>query len=172
MQIIENSENRLVMRDRSIGMGLVLATGAGLWVVSVVGVVVTGALDLGGQVPPPSFFGMRLVGLALMLALALFFAGVVGMTALRVLRGTICAFDRTQAQVTITRPTWRRHTTHTYPIYGVSHAMIESNDELHLYAVHLVLRSGERVVLGVFNPFEQPLAEQIVQEVRAFLKTV
>ncbi len=169
MQTITNAPNKLVVQHRSMFMGSILFVGAVLWVVTVVSVAVWGAVSLSQQQPLPTFYTLRMFMLALVFAMGCFFAWVGAGTALNVWHGVTCAFDRANEQVTITRAAGFGTARQQHSIYGVSHALLEGNDDLRTLAIYLVLRSGQRIPLGTCSEFEKADAERAVQSIRAFL---
>ncbi len=169
MYIQVNEPNRLVLQNRSVLMGIVLALGAVLSVTTVISVAVWGVVNISTQQPTPTFYWMRLFGLGVVFALGCLFAGVGALTAVNVLRGTTCTFDRAAETVTIVNPNGLRTDLQQHSIYGVSHARLEDNQELHTVAIYLVLRSGKHIPLGTFSHFDKDHAESVVQNVRAFL---
>lgn len=170
MQILENQPDRLTLRNRSLLFGAMFAVGALLWLFVVVGTAVSGTVRVTTQSPPPDLYWMRLAGLAVVFAFGVGFAWLAAQTALTTLRGTTCTFDRGAATVTVHGPDgWRaRHQQHS--LYGVSHAHVEHNAELDTFALYLVLRSGERIPLGVCHAFQRAEVETTVQTIRAFLR--
>jgi hypothetical protein len=169
MQILVNETDHFVVRNRSLLIGTMMALGAVLSVVTVMGMAVWGAYDISTQNPLPTYYWLRMLMLSLIFALGCFFAWVGAQTALKVLGGVTCTFDRTTETVTVTRGAGLRLQQQTHSIYGVSHALLESNDELQAIALYLVLRSGKRISLGTCSHFEKDLAETIVSSIRAFL---
>ncbi len=169
MYIQINEPNRLVLQNRSVMMGLVLALAAVLSVTTVINVAVWGAVNISTQQPLPTFYWIRMFGLLVVFGLGCLFAFVGGLTSINVLRGTTCTFDRNAETVTIINPNGLRTQQQQHSIYGVSHARLEDNDELHTIVIYLVLRSGKHIPLGTFNRFDKERAESIVQNLRAFL---
>jgi hypothetical protein len=169
MQIIENQPERLILQNRSLLFGVVFALGAVLWVVVVIGTAIWGTLNV-SRPPVSDMYMVELFGLGVMFVFGVVFSWLGAQTAITVLRGTTCTFDRTTEQVTVTTPERLHLRQDHHSIYGVSHAYAEHNDDLHTFALYLVLRSGERIPLGTCQEFEQDEVETIVKTVRAFLK--
>jgi hypothetical protein len=170
MQIVVNEPDRLMLSSRSRLFGAVFVIGALMWLVLVAGAAVQGAIEVSRQQPLPSLYWVRMLGLLIFFVFGVVLAWVVGQTAVQVLQGTTCTFDRLAETVTVRRAGWPRQPPQQMSIYGVSHAHIEHNLELKTLAVLLVLRSGERIPLGVLQAFEQSQAEAILQAVKAFLR--
>lgn len=170
MQVVTSSPDKLVVRNRSVMMGVVLAIGAVLWVVTTISVAVWGAVNLSTQTPLPTFYWLRIVGLFVVFVMGCFFAVVGVLTSVNLLRGVTCAFDRQTETITVTGTQGIRVTRQQYSIYGVSHVQAVENDHLRSIALYLVLRSGQRISLGTCSPLDKPQAEQLVGRVRAFLQ--
>ncbi|MEL6149645.1 MAG: hypothetical protein AAFV33_03475 [Chloroflexota bacterium] len=169
MEILINDADHFVVRNRSLLIGATMGVGAVMSVVSVIGVALWSAVDMAMQVPHPTYYGLRMLLLALMFALGCFIAWVGAVTAVKILRGVTCDFDRATETVTITRAQGIGVAQQQHSIYGVSHALLEANDELQAIALYLVLRSGQRISLGTCSPFDKDMAEGIVRSIRAFL---
>ncbi len=169
MQIVTNQPDKLVLRSRSWLMGGALAAGALLAVVTVMGTAVWGLVEVSTQRPLPSYYGLRVILLLLVFALGVIVAWAGGTTAARVLRGVTCTFDRPDETVTVIRTDGFRSETRQHSLYGVSHALVLQNDEMRTLALYLVLRSGERIPLGVCSEYDADVAERFVQNVKGFL---
>lgn len=170
MQIITSHPDQLVVRNRSVMMGAMLGIGAVLWVLTVMGVATWGAVSLSTQSPPPSFYWLRIAGLLVVFGMGCFFAVIGALTAVKVLHGVTCTFDRQTETVTVTHADGIRTTRQQHSIYGVSHVLVEQNDDLQAIALYLVLRSGQRISLGTCSPLDKDRAAHLVGNVRAFLQ--
>ena len=122
------------------------------------------------QRPLPTYYGLRVILLVLVFGLGVFAAWAGGTTAAGVLRGVTCTFDRLGETVTVIRAEGFRSETHQHSLYGVSHVLVLSNDEVRTLALYLVLRSGERISLGVCSQYDADTAERFVQNVKGFLR--
>lgn len=172
MQILTNDPNKLIVRNRSRGLALVFLLGGLLWLVSGAGLAIWAMWAVSQPSPLPSFYLLRLFGLVVLFALAAFSAWAMLMTGYQLLAGITFTFDRSAAQLAIDRP-YRLHLIHEErAIYSVSHALIERRDEARVLVLYLVLRSGERISMGVCSPYDLPHAESIVSSVRGFLHSV
>jgi hypothetical protein len=170
MQILENQPDRLTLRNRSMLFGVMFAVGALLWLFVVMGTAVSGTVRVATQTPPPDLIGWRLFGLAVVFVFGVFFTWLGAQTAITTLRGTTCIFDRTAETVTVLQPGGWRSQQQQHSLYGVSHAHVEHNDEFSTFALYLVLRSGERIPLGVLHEFQRAEVDATVQTIRAFLQ--
>ena len=170
MQILENEPDRLTLRNRSLLFGVFFAIGALLWLVAVVGTAVNGAFTVATRTPPPDMYWLRMFSLGVMFVFGAFFAWVGAQTALTTLRGITCTFDRTAATVTVWQQGGWRSQRLQHSLYGVSHAHVEQNDERNTYALYLVLRSGERISLGVCHEYQRAEVDTTMQTIRAFLR--
>lgn len=169
MQIIRSDAQQLVIQSRSRWLSGVFALGSALWLFSGAGIALRGMLTLSLQTPLPTQYPMRIFGLLVLLAMAVTFAVMGWGTALSLGRGTTCTLDRQAATVRVQSPRGWRWQEHHHALYAVSHALLTKDEETRTFALYLVLRSHERILLGVCNPHEQAQAEQIVQAIRAFL---
>lgn len=168
LRITEQSPERLTLQARSPGIGAALA----LFVLfSLVLMVIMPAhnmllIALNGGMNPP----LQVLSLVMVLVIGMLFVYLGLPVALGLLRGTTCIFDRPNAIVYLTRLHRLRLVTHTYPLYGVSHTIVETNPETHSYALYLMLRSGEPVLVTAASSYDQESIEEVRQCVRAFLR--
>lgn len=166
MQVIEEGERRLVLRQRQRGMAGVLALFTVLSAFFLVNTAYQGAVRFA------LMNGYQRIGLFLWLALALSFV-VIGITAsFSLWQGITCAFDKDAERVTLRRPGALRMREQTHRIYSVSHVELRYNEDIRVYGFALVLRSGERIVLATVQPFDADAMRHIVQRVKGFLRKV
>lgn len=164
MQIVEHSAQRLVIRHRRLGMAVAMAIFTFLSVFALVNLALQGLLRVDELLPLELLSWVAWLCLILMLV-------VFGAVAwLSTARGTTCIFDKTQAQIVIQRPRWLRMARSQHPIYAVAYVDVRHNAEAKVYGVFVVLRTGERIPLATVPTFDQPQVEQLVQDVRAFLR--
>lgn len=170
MQFMVNEPDRMVLRDRSLLMGVTLAAGATLAVTTMMGTAVWGLVDISTQQPLPTYYGLRVLLLLLVFVLGAGVAWASGTTAARVMQGVTCTFDRASEKVTIERPDGWHSTTDEHSLWGVSHALVQHSEETRTFALYLVLRSGERILIGACNEYEKETAERFVHNVKGFLR--
>ena len=170
MDIVENMPSRLTLRQRSVFFGGMFLLGALLWVVVVIGTALRGVGDVLPRDPLRNLWWMQLIALSLWILLGLAGAWLGLQTARQILGGTTCTFDRPTATVTITHYGWFHAEQQQHSLYGVSHAFVEQNAEVNSYALYLAFRSGERVLIGVGQTFDQPTIEAALACIRAFLR--
>jgi hypothetical protein len=121
------------------------------------------------QSPHPDHYGLRLFSLLLLGIVGCVLAVIGGLTAYNLLCGITAVFDRRTTTVTVTAPHRWHMRQQQHSLYGVSHAQIENHPEFESFAVYIVLRSGERILLGRCHKFDRDVAERIAQTIRAFL---
>ncbi|MEM6282302.1 MAG: hypothetical protein AAF787_08935 [Chloroflexota bacterium] len=169
MEILINDTDHFVIRNRNRLIGVMMGVGAVMSVISVIGMALWSAYDISIREPLPTYYWLRMLLLGIVFALGCFFAWVGSVTAVKILRGVTCDFDRATETVTITHAEGIGMAQQQHSIYGVSHALLEANDELQAIALYLVLRSGQRISLGTCSHFDKDTAEGIVRSIRAFL---
>ncbi len=170
MQILEESNTRLVLRDRSVIFGIVIGVGAVLAVFTMVSVAGYGLADLYRRSAEFTLIELRIFMLAAIGLMGVAFASLGAVACLNTIRGITCAFDAEAATVTVTQPKVLRNETVAYPIYGVSHAFMETNEEIEACAVYLMLRTGQRIPLSTCSIHERAEAEALVDRIKLFLR--
>lgn len=169
LHIAEQNATRLMLRDRSPVLGAAMA----LFALLCLGLMVAAPLHNMALLllTPRSANALRLFSLATLAVLGAVLAALGATTSAQLWRGTTCIFDRAAAAVTIIRPHGFRLRETELPIYAVSHLEIETGSEARAYALHLVLRSHERILLASVPVGEQELIETVRSRVRAFLRS-
>lgn len=165
LKIIEQSASRLVLRERRLGMTLFAAIFTLISFAWLVVIVLQGIQQLQFR----TLEAPRIVGLIafLVLGVVLVTGGVYACISL--MQGTTLTLDKSSATATLETTRRLKRITWTQSIYAISHLSVDTNDELQVFGVYLVLRSGERWVLGALPKHDQTHLEQIMQTVRAFL---
>lgn len=168
LQIAEHTPDRLVVREHAPGTGAALM----LFVLGCLALMVLlPAHNIiliwrdGGMNPP-----LQILALLILLAAGCACVGLGLPVALGLLRGSTCVFDRPSATIHLTRLHHLRPRTIQYPLYGVSHTRVATNDETRSHALYLVLRSGEEVLLASASVFEAEAVERVRQQVWHFLR--
>lgn len=169
LHITEQNTTRLVLRDRSPGLGAAMV----LFTLLCLGLMVAAPLHNMALLlfAPKSANALRLFSLATLAVLGAVLAALGATTSAQLWRGTTCIFDRRAASVTIIRPYIFRLRQIELPLYAVSHLEIETTSEARAYALHLVLRSHERILLSSVPASDQELIETVRAQVRAFLRS-
>ncbi|MFQ3646010.1 MAG: hypothetical protein SNJ54_09350 [Anaerolineae bacterium] len=85
------------------------------------------------------------------------------------LRGTRLIFDRDTQTVTLRRPFRLGLREQRFSIYAVSGLELIHNAELKIYALVLILRSGEKLPLATGSPYAEEQLRRLVKLVREFL---
>jgi hypothetical protein len=86
-------------------------------------------------------------------------------------RGVRCILDKHAETVTIEKTRWLRSRTTTHSIYGVARAEAERNEDVRVFGIFLVLRSGERLALATLPLYDEDAAQHIVRTIRQFLQS-
>lgn len=168
MEITEQNETRLVLRKRGPLLGVLIGLFALVSLVAVVCPALQGIVLVAQRGEPDAF--TRVVSLVAFVLLGVGFIGLGTVVGLAVSRGVTCVFDRTTETVTVQKARWLRMQTLTYPIYGVSHLDLQRNEELGLYALALMLRSGERIVLTAEPLVYADQIARLAEAVRHFVR--
>lgn len=163
MQIVEQTDNRLVLRQRRLGMGLVMAAFSVLTGLTLVNILVQGVQRLG------TLNGGQLIGWVLWLGFIGFMATVGVIASATMLHGVTCTFDRVQETAAVQRTRYLRMQQQTFPIYSVSHLAVEQNAEVRVFGLFLVLRSGERIALATVPPHDEETIQRTARVVKGFL---
>ncbi|XWX03036.1 hypothetical protein VZO05_11030 [Aggregatilineales bacterium SYSU G02658] len=115
------------------------------------------------------FTGAQWVGLVIWAGLALGLIGFSVWTLNVGLRGTRLTFDRDAQTVTLRRPFRLGLREQRFAIYAVSGLELIHNAEFKVYALVLLLRSGERLPLVTVSPYAEADVRRLVKRVREFL---
>ncbi|MBZ0294832.1 MAG: hypothetical protein K8L99_19875 [Anaerolineae bacterium] len=168
LRIIEQTPDHLILKDRSpvIGSGLALFVLFSLVLMVLMPAHNMILIALNGGMNPP----LQVLSLVIVLAVGCLFVYLGLPVALALLRGTTCTFDRASATVRLTRLRRLRQITLSYSLYGISHLRVETNPETHSYALYLMLRSGESVLLAAASSYDQAVIEEVQKRVRDFLR--
>ncbi len=86
------------------------------------------------------------------------------------IHGVHCVFDRNHRVVTLRRPYRLTTKDEAWSINAIAGVEVTHNEELNIYAIWLILRSGERISLGSASPFEEENLQHISKTVREFLR--
>lgn len=170
LQITEDTQQRLVLHDSRLMLRLLAAAFTLISVFSVLTMVVQGYrgmfVDTQVGLQEPS----RLVAWLMFIVVGLGFIAF-GLFALINLSHSVhVELDRNDETVSIRSVNGLRPVTVTHSIYGVSHVAVESDPNLRVFALYLVLRSGERIVLTTLPAHEENQVERIRNAVRSFLR--
>ena len=113
--------------------------------------------------------GFQTVSLVLWMGIALVFVLMGVSLCVTLAQGTRLVFDRTGAEVSLCRAKGFRAHCQTYSFYAVRTVMHQHNAEIKVHGLYLVMKSGERVVLGTLPEYETEAVETIERTVRQFL---
>lgn len=163
MHISEQSDTRLMLRQRRVGMGLVMSIFSVLTSVTLLNVLLQGIQRIGFFTAWELF--TWLIWLAFITLLLI--TGI--LAASTMLHGVSLTLDRETETATIRRVRFLRMMQQTYPIYSVSHLAAEENPEVRVIGLFLMLRSGERIALATVPAYDQEAIQQIVRTVKSFL---
>lgn len=163
MQIVEQTEQRLVLRQRRLGMALVMSLFSVMSLFTLLNMLVQGVRRWG------TFDGWRWISWIVWLGFLLLLLAVGIVAAITMWHGVTCAFDREQGTATVRKTNGFRAARQTLPIYSVSHLDIEQNLEVRVFGIFLVLRSGERIALVTIPPHDEETMRSHARTVKNFL---
>lgn len=169
LKITHQTPTRLVLRDDRRGLRLLAVVFTALSVLSVL-MLVALAVQRFTSDPFISLIENRLVALLVFVVVGVGFVGLGLYTLLNVSHGITVTFDKVSETVTTHRARGVRSVKVQQSIYGVSGLAVERNDEMSLYGLYLVLRSGEQIPLATLPQHEQDTVDQMVRVVRQFLR--
>jgi hypothetical protein len=115
------------------------------------------------------FTGAQWVGYFTWAGLALGLVGVSAWTLNAGLRGVRLTFDRSTQTVTLRRAYRMGLREQVFPIFAVSGLEVTHHHELKLFALVMLLRSGEKVPLATGSPYAEADLRALVKIVRDFL---
>lgn len=115
------------------------------------------------------FTGAQWVGYFVWAGLALGLIGVSAWTLNAGLRGVRLTFDRSAQTVTLRRAHRMGLREQVFPIFAVSGLEVTHHSELRLFALVMLLRSGEKVPLATASPYAEAELRALVKIVRDFL---
>ncbi len=163
MHIVEQNDTRLVLRQRRLGMGLVMGLFTALMGFTLLNVFVQGFQRLSG------LNSWQAISWVIWLGFIGFLLVVGILSAASMLQGVTCTLDRERETAAVRRARFLRSARQTFPIYSVSHLAVEQNPEVRVFGVFLVLRSGERIALATVPPHEQEPMDRTARAVKRFL---
>jgi len=163
MHISEQTDTHLMLRQRRLGMGLVMAVFSALCGLTLINVLLQGIQRFAFFTGWEFFTWIIWLGfLALLLAIGI-------LSASTMLHGVSLELDREHEIATIRRVRFLRMQQQTYPIYSVSHLATEENPEVRVIGLFLMMRSGERIALATVPAYDQEAMQRIVRTVKSFL---
>jgi len=163
MNITHHTNTRLVISHRRILWAFVLALFTAMSLFFLFSILSQGLRFIS------TMNGGEIMAFILWIGVAILFV-IGGATSCAVIgRGTECTFDKQREIMILRTPHLWRSSFHEYPIYGVSHLEVKHNEEVRVFGVFLVLRSGERIALGTVTPFDEAHVRNIGKTVRKFL---
>lgn len=168
MQIVEQTATRLVLHKRTLALALSIFAFTVISLGSVLCLAAQGVgMMLNSAAPDVS---TRLFSLGMFLLFGAALSGLGIAISANAGRGTTCIFDKDSETFTLRKMRLLRPQTITHSIYGVSHIEIVRNDDIGVLGVFLVLRSGQRLVLGTEPSSEGERVDTLARHVRHFLK--
>lgn len=168
LKIVEQSPTRLVLQDRRPRAALVAAAFTGISALIVVSLSAQGIQSFGNDAV--DFRLLRVLGLAVFLAVCLGLVVVGGLATLNFRHGVTAVFDRERESFIVRRMNLFRPQEIAHPIYGVDRVDVETNDEIRAYGLFVVLRSGERIPLAAISMLDHDHMAQVVAAMRTFLR--
>lgn len=163
MRLIEHTPNRLTLGQQRPLLAAAMLAMLGLSLLLV--------LNLATQTAQRAdlFTGWQWIGLVVWGGLALGLVAFSVWTLNAGLRGTRLTFDRDAQTVTLRRHHQLGLRVQEYPIFAVSGLELVHNTELNIYALVLLLRSGQKVPLATASPYAEAELRRLVKLVREFL---
>lgn len=163
MRLLEHTPTRLTLGQRRPLLAMATLVMLGLSVLFLLNLTIHTAqrADL--------FTGAQWVGYVIWAGLALGLIGFSVWTLNVGLRGTRLTLDRESQTATLCRPHRLGLRVQEFAIFAVSGLELAYNAELNLYALVLILRSGEKVPLAAASPYAEADLRRLVKLVRDFL---
>lgn len=168
MQIVEQTTTRLVLQKRTLVLALSILAFTVISLSSVLCLAAQGVGIVLNTAAPDALTRTFSLGVFLLFGAALSGLGIAISAGAG--RGTTCIFDKDSETFTLRKMRLLRPQTITQSIYGVSHIEIVRNDDIGVLGMFLVLRSGERLVLGTEPSSDGERVDTLVRHVRHFLK--
>ncbi|GAB4516062.1 MAG: hypothetical protein OHK0046_20630 [Anaerolineae bacterium] len=168
LQIIEHTPTRLVLRDQQRTAGLIAAVFTGLSVISVIATAYQG-VDLLILRADRDMLAVRLSGLALFLAFGLGFV-FLGMAAYQhFTKGVTLILDKSAEIMHLETVRVLRVAVREHSIYGISRVDVLTDPRMRVHALHVVLRTGEKIPVATVAAVDGDAMERAVTAIRAFL---
>lgn len=164
MHILEQTPTRLVLYRRRSGMALLMGVFTLLSVFWFVNLLIQGftrwrnAPDIG-----------QLVAWLMWVSVAAVLAGLGALSLASAALGVRLTFDKITATLTIQKPRYLFNVTQEYSLYSLLRLDVERNDEVRVWGVFMVLRSGERLPLTTFPLHDETAVREFTQLLRNFL---
>ncbi len=169
LRVIEETPNRLVMKDKSPTAGLVAAVFTVLSVGSVL-ILAQQGIDILIIRNDRDLLLVRLFGFAVFLAVGVGFV-LLGIAACcRFLKGVTFILDKTEETMYLQTVNFFAAQIVTQSIYAVSHIHIETDPRMRVYGLYVVLRSGQKLPLAAISTLDEADMQTAVNAIRAFLR--
>lgn len=171
LKVIEESPSRLVLRDQRPTAGIIAAVFTGFSVFTVLAVAYQG-IDLLIIRADRDLIGMRLVGMALFLAFGIGFTLIGVMAYQHFTKGVTLVLDKAREIMHLQKVNIFRVTQREDPIYGISRIEVQTDERMRVYALYVVLRTGEKIPVAAMSSVDEADMERAVNAIRAFLRTL
>lgn len=166
LQTIENTAQRLVLRDRRRGAML---SAIGFLLISLLAITSTVAQGAHRFQIDGGMEAARVIALLVFFGAELVFVTLAVLALLTSIRGIRLTFDRSAESVTLERGGVFRAYRRTFSIYAVSHVRVEQSPDSQALALMLVLRSGEQHFVAAMPFYAKEETLGIVHAVRGIL---
>jgi membrane glycosyltransferase len=170
LKIVEQTPTRLVLRDQRYMLRILALLFTVMSAFSATMLIILGYQRFTTD-PNVNFLENRVAALLMFIIMTIAFTTVGLFTLFNVSHGVTVTLDKGSETVTIQRAKALSPITVSYAIYAVSRLEVEKNDEVDLYGIFLVLRSGERIALAALPQHEEERVEAMIQAVRTFLRS-
>lgn len=165
MQIIENTNTRLVLQRKRPVMAAVMGLFTLMSGLALVNLFIQGV----PRIEQLNFFQLVSWLVWLLLALAMVSVGV--MATINMARGITCIFDKDSETFAIWRPHFMGMQTTEHSIWGIKRVDVIRNDEMRLLALFVILRSNEKIPLTTMPQHDEGAIYELANTIRAFLWT-
>lgn len=168
LQVIEQTPTRLVLKDQRFVSGVVAGIFTALSVGSLLMIAYQGVESL--FMVQRDLIGWRIFGFALFLAFGVAFTLLGVMAYQHFMKGITLILDKNTETMYLQSVNIFRLKETTRSIYGVSHIEVETDDRMRVYALFVVLRSGEKLPLAAMSTVDEEHMEHVVSVIRGFLR--
>lgn len=168
VEVIEHTPTRLVVRDQRRTAGILAAVFTALSGLSVV--ILTGqAIESLIWAEQRDFLVVRWFGFALFISFFVAFIAIGVMAYQHFMKGMTLILDKDDETMKLRMADVFRMKDITKPIYGISHVTVRNDERMRVYAIFIVLRTGDEFPIATLASVDEDQMKKVVAEMRSFL---